>query len=186
MRLECPFPHVLALQCVAGGGLAGQLAVLDFRKAAPWQVPRRPGRAAGQGSAATANALHACNLGARGLSRRGVGGQRVGTAVAPALPGISGGGLDHYRHRPEAGNKTFWRRQRLLLSAGFCLCHSTVYVSFAATTDSPSGDRVLAQLSAPGARQRRPSCRGECAYFRSLASWISSLPFHSAASSSKH
>ncbi len=68
----------LLYSALLAAGLVGQPALLDFRKAAPWQVPRRPGRAAGQSSAASANALHACNLGARGFSRRGVGNQRVG------------------------------------------------------------------------------------------------------------
>src|SRR5208282_3673882 len=75
MQVECLFPHVLDLQRAAGGGAAGEPAVLAAAKIAPWQVSRRSGRAPGEDSAAArGSAPAACNLGACGLGGRGAGG----------------------------------------------------------------------------------------------------------------
>ena len=74
MQVECLFPHVFDLQRAAGGGAAGEPAVLAIATVAPWQVSRRSGRAPGEDSAADGGSVPAaCNLGARGFGRRGSG-----------------------------------------------------------------------------------------------------------------
>ena len=88
LRLECLFPHVLALQRAAGGRLVDQPALLDVWQAAPRQVPRGTARAAGQSPVAPARSGRACNLDSRGFRGRSAGSQRTGRkscgGVSPA------------------------------------------------------------------------------------------------------
>src|SRR5712692_3534213 len=124
MRLECPFPHVLALQCAAGDRVAGQPSLLAAADAAPREIPFRAGRALGESGGAIARTASAANyLGSRRLGRRGACGQWADWGVGRAFPAVSDSCLDHNRYGPEAGEHTLWRGKRLLLPSGFQLRH---------------------------------------------------------------
>src|SRR2546428_12802428 len=147
MRLECPFPHVLALQCAAGDRTNGQSPLLAAADAGPWEVPGRVARAPGTGAGAIGGGtVPAINLGSRRLSRRGSGGQRAGRRAAAALPAASGGRLDHNEYGPEAGVHTLWRGKRILLSSRFCLCDTTLPGVASARIDCDCRKRVLAKF----------------------------------------
>src|SRR5207245_8983403 len=64
MRLECPFPYVLALQLTAHDRFSNQHPLLGFSNAAPRQVRLRFGRAAWKsGEQAEGTAIGIGNLG---------------------------------------------------------------------------------------------------------------------------
>src|SRR5437867_8234965 len=92
-QLECPFPHVLDLQCAAGSLAGGESSLLADPDDASRQISRGSGGAAGE-SAGTPGWIAACHLGACRVGGRGIGGQRVGGRVAAALPAASSGGFD--------------------------------------------------------------------------------------------
>src|SRR5437660_8331876 len=75
MRLECPFPYVLAVQLTARDRFSNQHPLLGFSNAAPRQVRLRFGRAAGKsGGPAEGTAIGIGNLGPCRFCRGGAGG----------------------------------------------------------------------------------------------------------------
>ncbi len=80
-------PHVLALQCAAGGWTGADPPLLAAAENSPRQVPRRVERTIGEDSGAAAGAAIATDdLGARGFGRRGAGCQRPGRGTEAAVP----------------------------------------------------------------------------------------------------
>src|SRR5277367_4108948 len=127
MQVECPFLHVLDLQCAAGGGAAGEPTLLAIPRVAPREVPSWPKRAIGEDSAvADGSAGAACNLGSRGVSRRSSGGWRFSGGTQEAISATPNSDFDHHGYGPTTSAQSLWWGERLLLSARLRLCNPAV------------------------------------------------------------
>src|ERR1700719_3415511 len=118
IRLECPFSHVLDLQCAAGSGSAGELSLLAYAKVTPRQIPCRLERAIGESSGATGGSARAARyMDSCGVGRRGSGDQRFGAGTGEAISAASIGNFDDDGFGSEAGSSSFRRGECILLSA---------------------------------------------------------------------